>query len=192
MSLVQRLPWKMHLCRPSSNVPRLPSFLEMLHKPSRFAHFWQGAQSLAPATQNDASTSTSGAYMLCFVNFDFDMWFAPQRLALLRHLNFQKWSEHGVFGTFWLRNVHRATTAFTFSTSQLQKVLRTRQSLNVFNTFSKCASRHNSVHFFDVATSKSAPELRCFLQIDLEMCFAPQLRAIFDLSSGQLALHLPL
>jgi len=30
MSLVLRLPRKMHLCRSSSNVPRLPSFLEML------------------------------------------------------------------------------------------------------------------------------------------------------------------
>jgi hypothetical protein len=29
MSLVVRLPRKMHLCRSSSNVPRLPSFLEM-------------------------------------------------------------------------------------------------------------------------------------------------------------------
>ena len=29
MSLVLRLPRKMHLCRSSSNVPRLPSFLEM-------------------------------------------------------------------------------------------------------------------------------------------------------------------
>ena len=35
-------------------------------KPSRFAHFWQGAQSLAPATQKDASTSNSGANMWCF------------------------------------------------------------------------------------------------------------------------------
>ena len=30
MSFVLRLPQKMHLCRSSSNVPRLPSFLEML------------------------------------------------------------------------------------------------------------------------------------------------------------------
>ena len=30
MSLVLRLPWKMHLCRSSSNVRRQPSFLEML------------------------------------------------------------------------------------------------------------------------------------------------------------------
>ena len=33
MSLVLRLLRKMHLCRSSSNVPRLPSFLEMLQNP---------------------------------------------------------------------------------------------------------------------------------------------------------------
>ena len=38
MSLVLRLPRKMHLSRSSSNVPRLPSFLETLQNP-RFAHF---------------------------------------------------------------------------------------------------------------------------------------------------------
>ena len=36
MSLVLCLPGERHLCRSSSNVPRLPSFLEMLQKPSRF------------------------------------------------------------------------------------------------------------------------------------------------------------
>ena len=45
-------------------------------KPSRFARFWQGAQCPAPATRNDASTSKSGAYMCCFVDFDFEMCFA--------------------------------------------------------------------------------------------------------------------
>ena len=39
------------------------------------------------------------------------MCFAPQRRALFQHLNFQKWSEPGVFCTFWLQNVLRATTA---------------------------------------------------------------------------------
>ena len=43
----------------------------------------------------------------------------------------------------------------------------------------KCASRHNGVHFFNIATSKSGPELRCFVHFDFEMCFAPQLRALF-------------
>ena len=52
------------------------------------------------------------------------MCFAPQQRALFfRHLNFQRCSGHGVFCTFWLRNVLRAKTACTFSTSQLPKVL---------------------------------------------------------------------
>ena len=74
-------------------------------KPSRFTHFWAGAQSLAPATRNDIWTSKSDAYMWCFVHFDFGVCFEPQRRALFRHLNFQKWSEHVVFCTFWLRHV---------------------------------------------------------------------------------------
>ena len=43
------------------------------------------------------------------------MCFAPQPRALFRHLNFQKSSDTGVFCTFWLRNVLRATTACNFS-----------------------------------------------------------------------------
>ena len=49
----------------------------------------------------DISTPKSGPYMVCFVHFDFEMCF--------RHLNFQKWSEPGVFCAFWLRNVLRAS-----------------------------------------------------------------------------------
>ena len=78
---------------------------------------------------------------------------------------------------FWLRNVLRATTACFFSTSQLPKVVRTWCAL--YMLISKCASRHNGVHFFDIATSKSGPELRCFVHVDLDMCFAPQRRALF-------------
>ena len=107
-----------------------------------------------------------------------------------RHLNFQKWSENGVFYTFSLRNMLRATTACTFSTSQLPKVVR--QWCVLYILTSKCASRHNGVHFFDISTSKSGPRMVCFVQFDLQMCFAPQRRAIFHLSSGQLAPHPPL
>ena len=63
----------------------------------------------------DISTSKSGPDLVCFVHFHLEMCFAPQRRALFRHLNFQKWSEPGVFCTFWLGNVLRATTACTFS-----------------------------------------------------------------------------
>ena len=110
----------------------------------------------------DISTSKSAPSMVCFLHFDFKMCFAPQRRALFRHLNFQKWSEHGVL-----------SCAFYILTS-------------------KCASHHNGVHFFHVATLKSALKLRCFVHFDFEMCFAPQRRAIFHLSSGQMAPHPPL
>ena len=113
----------------------------------------------------------------CFVHVHFEMRFAPQLRALFRRPNFQKWSEAEVFCTFWLRNVLRATTACTFSTSQLPKVLRPRCALYILT--SKRASRHNGVHFFDIATSKSASTSRCFVHFDFEMCFAPQRRALF-------------
>ena len=92
------------------------------------------------------STSKSGPSMVCFVHFDFEMCFAPQRRALFRHLNFQKWSEPLVFCTFSLRNVLRATTACTYSTSQLPKVVRQWCVLYILTC--KCASRHNGVKFF--------------------------------------------
>ena len=106
------------------------------------------------------------------------MCFAPQRRALFRHLNLQKWSEPLVLLTFWLRSVLRATTRALFrhlKTSKsgpnlvcfvhfwLGNVLRatmactfsTSQLPKVVRTWcvlyiltSKCASRHNSVQFF--------------------------------------------
>ena len=105
------------------------------------------------------------------------MCFAPQRRALVRHLNLQKWREHVVFCTFSLRIVLRATTACTFSTSQLPKVVREWCVLYILTW--KCASRHNGVHFFDISTSKSGPDLVCFVHFDFEMCFAPQRCALF-------------
>ena len=123
------------------------------------------------------ANSKSGPTLRCFVHFYFEMCFAPQRRALFKHLNCQKWSENGVFCTFWLRNVLRATTACTFSTSQLPKVVRAWCVLYILT--SKCASRHNGVHFFDISTSKSAPRPRCSVRFDLQICFVPQQRAIF-------------
>ena len=94
----------------------------------------------------DISTSKSGPKLRCFVHFDLEMCFAPQRRALFQHCNFQKWSEPLVFCTFWLRNVLRATTACTFSTSLLPKVVRSWGVLYILTW--KCASRHNGVQLF--------------------------------------------
>ena len=89
------------------------------------------------------------------------MCFAPQRRALFRHLSLQKWSERGVFCKFWLGNVLRATAACTFSTSELPKVVRSWCVLYILT--SKCALRHKGVHFCDVSTSKSGPNVVCFV-----------------------------
>ena len=105
------------------------------------------------------------------------MCFAPQRRALFGISTCKKWSEPGVVCTFRLRNVLRATTACTFSTSQLPEVVRQWCVLCILTW--KCASRHNGVHFFDISTSKSGPELVCFAHFYFEMCFAPQRRALF-------------
>ena len=218
MSFVLRLPRKMHLCRSSWNVPRLPSFLEMrrnphvllafdrVHNPLRLpretssecpkvvrtwcalciltwkcasrhngVHLFDISTSKSKVVRHwgalciftskcasrhngvhffDISTSKSGPRMVCFVHFDFEMCFAPQRRALFRRLNFQKWSENGVFCTFSLRNVLRATTACTFSTSQNPKLLRDPGVLYLFTW--KCASRHNGVQFF-ISSGQLAP-----------------------------------
>ena len=79
------------------------------------------------------------------------------------------------------------TTACTFSTSQLSKVVRTRGVFNIL--IWKYASRHNTMHLFYMSTSKSGRNLVCFAHFDLEMCFARQPRAIFHLASGHMAPH---
>ena len=106
------------------------------------------------------------------------MCFSPQRRAIFQYLNFKKWSEHVSFLAFSLENVLLATAACNFSTSQLQKVVRSWCVLYIFT--SKCASRHSGVQFFNISTSKSGPELMCFVHFHFKMCFSPQRRAIFQ------------
>ena len=60
--------------------------------------------------------------------------------------------------------------------SERPKVVRTPGAFNILTP--KCASRHNGVHFFDISTSKSCPNLVCFVLFDFETCFAPQRRAL--------------
>ena len=131
MSFVLRRPRKMHLCRSSSNVPCLPSVLEILQNPHALLTFEEVHNPLrlprettseppkvvrTPSVFNmltskcalrhngvhffDIATSKSGLNLVFFVHFDLEMCFAPQRRTLFRHLNFQKWSEHGVLCTF--------------------------------------------------------------------------------------------
>ena len=81
-----------------------------------------------------------------FLPFLFTNVLRAQRHTLFRHLNFQKWSEREVFLAFLITNVLRATTACTFSTAQLPKVVRCCCALYILTW--KRASRHNGVQFF--------------------------------------------
>ena len=45
-------------------------------------------------------TSRNAAKRRCFVYFDLQMCFAPQRRAIFGHVNFKKWPESVVFSTF--------------------------------------------------------------------------------------------
>ena len=107
MSLVLRLPREIHLCDSSSNVPRLQWFLEGWRIPC--ACYTCGALymliSKSASRHNgvhffNISTSKSVPRLMCFVHFDFETCFAPQRRALFEHRNFQRCSEHGVLCAF--------------------------------------------------------------------------------------------
>ena len=91
--------------------------VENATKRSRFAHFWQGAQSLAPATRSDIATSKSGPSMLPKV---------VRAWCALYILTSKCASRHN--------GVH------------FPKVVRHRGVLYILA--SKCASRHNGVQFF--------------------------------------------
>ena len=134
--------------------PMPANVFETATKPSRFAHFWQGAESLAPATQNHIlhpqkvlrdrqfltllTSNVLRATMACtfwtsqlpkvlrewcFVYFDFDMCFAPQRRALFRHVNIQKYSGREVLTS----KCSLRHNGVQFFISHLPKWLRTRR-----------------------------------------------------------------
>ena len=121
VSLVLRLPCEIHLFRSPSNVPGLPTFLKLLQDPHVLLTFGKVQNPLHLPHKNTASTSKNCPNMWCFRHFDFEMCPAPQRHALFQRLNFQKCSDTGMFSTFRLRNVLRATTACTFQHHTFQK-----------------------------------------------------------------------
>ena len=146
MSLVLRLPWKMHLCRSSSNVPCLPSFLDMLQNPHVSLTFDKVHYPLRPPRE---STSERPKVVRTPGVFNILTWkFASRHNGV--HF-FDIWTSKSgpnpwCFLIFWLGHVLRAKTACTFSTSQLPKVVRSWCALYILTW--KCASRHNGVQFF--------------------------------------------
>ena len=61
------------------------------------------------------------------------------------------------------KKVHNPLRLPRKTTSEPPNVARTCGVVYMFTW--KCASRHNGVHFFDISTSKSGPELVCFVHL---------------------------
>ena len=104
--------------------------------------------------------------------FDFQTCFAPQRRSTSKLPKVVR--EWRVF--YILTWKCRATTASTFSTSQLPKV----RWCGVLCTFwLGNALRATTACTFLTSISKSGPKLECLVHFDLKMCFAPLRRALF-------------
>ena len=86
-------------------------------------------------------------------------------LRLFEYLNFQKCSDN----------------------CQRPKLLRERCVFTLLTW--KCALHHNAVHFINISTSKSAPNMVCLVRLNFEMCFAPQGRDLFFTSQIPKALR---
>ena len=145
VSLVLRLPREMHLCRASSNVPRLPSFLDMLQNP----HVVLTVDKVHSPLRLPRKTTSERPKVVracLFFNIFISKYASRHNGAHFFDIStaksFWNWS---VVHILTSKNVLRATTACTFSTSQLLKVFRSWGVLYILT--SKCASCHNSVQF---------------------------------------------
>ena len=143
-----------HLWRSPSNVPRLPSVLEMpqnlhvlpicenMQNPLRLPRKTKSERPKMLRTRQfvtlliaKRASRHNGVHFFrhqlpkvvrgwCVLYILTWKCALPQRRALFHRLNFQKLSEPGVLCAFWLRNLLRATTACTFSTSKIPKMVR--------------------------------------------------------------------
>ena len=131
--------------------------------------------------------------------------------TIFRHRHVKKWPEHLMFLTFWLANVLLATAGCKFSTAQRPKcsdnelfcafwvanVLLATAACNFWTSeLQKCAKtvsflafwlwnalRATAVCHFSTSQLPKVLEAEVLYTFLLDMCFAPQWRAIFFLSA---------
>ena len=157
MCLELPLPPKMHFCRSPSNVPRLPSFLQLPQNHHVLLTFGKVRNPLGLPQKRRLNVQKWCEHMV-HVAFYFEMCCAPQRRACFRHLNFQKRSECLVFQHFAFKICFAPQPRALFRHLSFQKWFK---------------------HVVFLApTAKSTPILKCFYHFDIEMCFAPQARAL--------------
>ena len=136
MSLVLRLPQKMYLCRSSSNVTRLPSFLEM-HETLTFCSLLKRCTLPCACHTKRRWSVQKWREHVVFCTFGLRKVVRATTACTFEHLNFQKRSGADVLCTFWLQNVLRATTACTFPHHNFRRALRSWRAVCILTW--KCA-----------------------------------------------------
>ena len=145
------LPREMHLCRPSSNVPRLLSFLNM-YKAFTFCSLWARCRILCTCHENDASTFKSGPHVFFYTSTSKCAWrdvcsilifkcasCHMQPRARFQHLNFK----------------------VCFSPQLNFQTRSENEAFFFYNLTSKCASRRSRVQFL-IPHPRRWPRTRCF------------------------------
>ena len=114
-------------------------------------------QPLSGNQRPDLLTSLMGMSFVLRLPREMHLWRSSSNVSRLPSLLEMLQNSH-VLLTF--DKVHNPLHLPRGSTSERPKVLRTRHFFALLTW--KCASRHNGVHFFDISTSKSGPNPRCF------------------------------
>ena len=138
MLLVPCLPGKLHVYGSSSNVPRLQTLLRMPQNPHVFSLLTRCIIPCACHAKRHLNVQK------CHEPVSFFTLLTSKCAS--RHKGVHFFESMVCFVHFDLENVLRATTACTFSTSQLPKVVREWCVLCIL--ISKCASCHNGVQLF--------------------------------------------
>lgn len=89
------------------------------------------------------------------------------RCHIKRRWNVQKWSEHAVCLQFWLGNVLRATTAYTFNISASKSV--PTSDCSAHSDFKICSSHQHC--FWHFRHPKMFPKSRVLDILDFKKCF---------------------
>ena len=96
------------------------------------------------------------------------MCFLPRQRAIFGHRNFKKWSAPALFCAFSLENVLLATAACNFRHRNFKKW--SAPALVCTFPLENVLLATASVQLFDIGTSKSGRNLRCFVHFHLKMC----------------------
>ena len=165
------------------NVPRLPSFLQLLQNPHVLLAFDKVHNPLRLPRKTTSERPKVLRTCQLLTLFDFEMCFVPQRRALFV---VRAWCVLYIL-TWTCASSHNGVHFFDITTS---KSVPTPVCFVHFD-LEMCFAPHFFRHL-NFQKCSDSPTLVCFVHFDLQMCFMPQRRAIFHLSSGQLAPHPPL